>query len=50
MECSHEVLQGELSPCGNACCVSGDSLTTHMVMYYPVARMTPLNGGAISMT
>ena len=41
---------GELSPCGNACWVSGDSLTTHMVVHSPVARMTTLNGGAISRT
>ena len=27
----------------------GDSPTTHMVVYYPVARMTTLNGGAISL-
>ena len=36
-------------PCGNACRVSGDSLTTHMVVYSPVARMTTLIGGAISL-
>ena len=41
---------GELSPCDNACWVSGDSLTTHMVVYSPVARMATLNGGTISRT
>ena len=40
----------ELSLCGNACWVSMDFLTAHMVVYSPVARMTTLNDGAISRT